>query len=88
MCVCMIIIIYRNYGCGVAIPEGVEGRSVLDLGSGAGLDCFVLSRLVGESGRVVGVDMTKEQVRLDLRKRHLGTIDHCICIENFSTKDT
>ncbi len=37
---------------------------MLDLGSGAGLDCFVLSRLVGEEGRVVGVDMTKEQVRL------------------------
>ena len=35
---------------------------MLDLGSGAGLDCFVLSRLVGETGRVVGVDMTKEQV--------------------------
>ena len=46
----------------MVFPEGVEGCSVLDLGSGAGLDCFVLSRLVGETGRVVGVDMTKEQV--------------------------
>ena len=43
-------------------PEAVEGCSVLDLGSGAGIDCFVLSKLVGPSGQVVGVDMTREQV--------------------------
>ena len=43
-------------------PEAVDGCSVLDLGSGAGIDCFVLSKLVGPSGKVVGVDMTKEQV--------------------------
>ena len=43
-------------------PEAVEGCSVLDLGSGAGIDCFVLSKLVGPSGQVVGVDMTQEQV--------------------------
>lgn len=35
---------------------------MLDLGSGAGIDCFVLSKLVGENGHVVGVDMTQEQV--------------------------
>lgn len=43
-------------------PEAVEGCGVLDLGSGAGIDCFVLSKLVGPSGKVVGVDMTQEQV--------------------------
>ena len=36
---------------------------VLDLGSGSGLDCFVLSKLVGEGGSVVGIDMTDEQVK-------------------------
>lgn len=36
---------------------------MLDLGSGAGLDCFVLSKLVGPDGHVTGVDMTPEQVR-------------------------
>jgi len=36
---------------------------ILDLGSGSGQDCFVLSKLVGENGHVTGVDMTKEQVR-------------------------
>ena len=53
---------YRYYGCGLVIPEQLEGMAVLDLGSGAGQDCFVLSKLVGESGSVTGVDMTDEQV--------------------------
>jgi len=52
----------RNYGCGAVYPEAVDGCMVLDLGSGAGLDCFVLSKLVGPGGHVTGVDMTKEQV--------------------------
>lgn len=46
------------------IPEAVEGCSVLDLGSGSGRDCYALSKLVGETGRVVGIDMTEEQVRM------------------------
>lgn len=54
--------IYRNYGCGAVYPEAVEGCSVLDLGSGAGIDCFVLSQLVGPNGHVTGIDMTQEQV--------------------------
>jgi len=36
--------------------------SVLDLGCGAGRDCYLMSALVGEKGRVVGVDMTEEQL--------------------------
>lgn len=43
-------------------PECVRGCRVLDLGSGAGIDCFVLSKLVGPDGQVIGVDMTAEQV--------------------------
>ena len=35
---------------------------ILDLGSGSGRDCFILSKLVGEKGSVVGVDMTIEQI--------------------------
>ena len=54
---------FRYYGCGLVIPEQLEGMAVLDLGSGAGQDCFVLSKLVGESGSVTGVDMTDEQVQ-------------------------
>ena len=43
-------------------PECLDGATVLDLGSGSGLDVFVLSKLVGETGNIVGVDMTQEQV--------------------------
>lgn len=44
-------------------PEAVQGCAVLDLGSGAGRDCFALSQLVGPDGHVTGVDMTQEQVQ-------------------------
>lgn len=57
----------RSYGCGAVYPEAVFGCKVLDLGSGAGIDCFVLSKLVGPDGHVTGVDMTQEQVVSPLR---------------------
>lgn len=50
------------YGCGLVVPEILEGMRILDLGSGSGHDCFILSKLVGESGYIVGVDMTDEQL--------------------------
>ena len=52
----------RYYGCGLAIPEVLDGLKVLDLGCGAGRDVYTLAKLVGESGEVVGVDMTDEQL--------------------------
>lgn len=55
-------VLMRYYGCGLIAPEALEGLSILDLGSGSGRDAYVLSRLVGETGRVVGVDMTEEQL--------------------------
>ncbi|MGV1099477.1 methyltransferase domain-containing protein [Thiovibrio sp. JS02] len=55
-------ILNRSYGCGSPIPDCLEGCTVLDLGCGAGRDAFLLSRLVGEGGRVIGVDMTEEQL--------------------------
>ena len=54
----------RYYGCGLVIPAAVGGTKVLDLGSGSGRDCFALSKLVGEEGEVVGIDMTKEQIEV------------------------
>eukprot|EP01137_Pigoraptor_chileana_P007020 Opistho-2@52002 len=56
-------VVAKYYGCGLTIPHVLEGKRVLDLGSGSGRDCYILSRLVGESGSVVGVDMTQEQVQ-------------------------
>ena len=56
------LLFFRYYGCGLVIPPELDGMKVLDLGSGAGQDCFVLSKLVGERGHVTGVDMTDEQV--------------------------
>ncbi|SNT74844.1 methyltransferase domain-containing protein [Amphiplicatus metriothermophilus] len=52
----------RYYGCGLIAPLALEGRRVLDLGCGAGQDVYVLSRLVGGNGSVVGVDMTPAQL--------------------------
>ncbi|MCB2113746.1 MAG: methyltransferase domain-containing protein [Parvularculaceae bacterium] len=52
----------RYYGCGLVAPLALDGARVLDLGSGAGRDAYLLSRLVGEKGSVVGVDFTPEQL--------------------------
>jgi SAM-dependent methyltransferase len=55
-------IVERSYGCGSPIPPAIEGCTVLDLGCGTGQDCYVLASLVGARGRVIGIDMTPEQL--------------------------
>ena len=55
-------VLSRYYGCGLVCPPLLEGRRVLDLGSGSGRDVYALAQLVGERGEVVGVDMTDEQL--------------------------
>lgn len=67
-------------GCGnpVALSSMKEGDFVLDLGSGAGFDCFLASRKVGREGKVIGVDMTTEMVekaRANSRKGGYRNID-------------
>ncbi|MDO8281614.1 MAG: PqqD family peptide modification chaperone [Thermodesulfovibrionia bacterium] len=49
-----------SYGCGnpAAISELKENETVLDLGSGGGIDCFIAAKRVGKNGKVIGVDMT------------------------------
>ncbi len=55
----------RHYGCGCPIPEDdLTGLTVLDLGSGAGVDAFVMAHQVGPTGFVHGVDMTDEQLEV------------------------
>jgi len=58
----------KYYGCGSPLPFGLDGLTVLDLGSGSGRDCYIAAQLVGEKGQVVGVDMTDEQ--LEVARRH------------------
>ncbi len=62
-------ILDKFYGCGSPIPSNIEGCSILDLGCGTGRDVYLLSKLVGENGFVMGVDMTDEQ--LEVAQRHV-----------------
>ena len=55
-------IVERFYGCGSPIPPALTGATVVDLGCGTGRDVYVLSKLVGPTGHVIGVDMTPEQL--------------------------
>ena len=55
-------VIEKFYGCGSPIPLELEGKTVLDLGCGSGRDVYIASKLVGENGFVIGVDMTDEQL--------------------------
>ena len=75
-------------GCGnpIALASLKEGETVLDLGSGAGFDCFLAADRVGQTGKVIGVDMTAEMIdraRENARKDkvenvefRLGDIEH------------
>ena len=64
-----------SLGCGnpLAIAELKPGEVVLDLGSGGGIDCFLAARKVGPQGRVIGLDMTPDMIKLARRNaRKLG----------------
>jgi SAM-dependent methyltransferase len=65
-------ILDKFYGCGSPIPLAVEGCTVIDLGCGTGRDAYILSKLVGENGRVIGIDMTDEQ--LDVAKKYIDVM--------------
>ena len=63
-----------NSFCGVGNPFSLHdippGSTVLDIGSGAGFDLYVAGRLVGETGRVCGIDLTREMV--DLARQNIA----------------
>jgi len=81
-------------GCGNprAIAELKSGETVMDLGGGAGFDCFLAAKNVGSSGRVIGVDMTPEMVekarqhvetsRISNVEFRLGEIEHLPAADN------
>ena len=50
------------YGCGLVMPDSLEGSKIIDLGCGTGRDVYLLSQFVGENGKVIGIDMTDEQI--------------------------
>ncbi len=64
-----------SLGCGdpVTLASLEPGQTVLDLGSGGGIDCFLAGKRVGESGRVIGIDMTSEMIeKARANKDNLG----------------
>jgi len=80
-------------GCGnpVVLASLREGEIVLDLGSGAGFDCFLAAKKVGEAGQVIGVDMTPEMIdkaRENARKGDYGNVEFRLGeIENLPVAD-
>jgi len=67
-------------GCGVPteFAQIKKGDTVIDLGSGAGNDCFVARALVGETGKVIGIDMTEamiEKARENARKLNFANVE-------------
>ena len=65
-------------GCGnpVALASLREGETVLDLGSGAGFDCFLAASRVGEKGKVIGVDMTSEMIEKAKENARKGSYEN------------
>src|SRR3990172_10879742 len=80
-------------GCGnpVALASLREGETVLDLGSGAGIDCFLAADMVGKSGKIIGVDMTPEMIekaRENVRKSNYDNVEFRLGeIENLPVAD-
>ncbi|MBI5188886.1 MAG: arsenite methyltransferase [Nitrospirae bacterium] len=80
-------------GCGnpVALASLKEGETVLDLGSGAGFDCFLAANKVGKNGRVIGVDMTPgmiEKARENAKKGNYRNVEFRLGeIENLPVAD-
>ncbi len=57
-------ILEKFYGCGSPIPVDAEGQVILDLGCGTGRDAYLMASLIGPKGKVIGIDMTPEQLEV------------------------
>ncbi len=62
-------ILDKDYGCGDPTPYVRPGDTVVDLGSGAGKLCYIISQCVGRQGRVIGVDCNREMLALSRKYR-------------------
>jgi SAM-dependent methyltransferase len=86
-------VIALSDGCGNPTGLGMikEGETVLDLGSGGGIDVFLASRKVGHHGKVIGIDMTPEMVqkaRANVQKANLANVEFKLGeIENLPLDD-
>jgi SAM-dependent methyltransferase len=62
-----LFILFRSHQSNfVLFPPKLEGCTVVDLGCGVGRDVFILSKLVGENGKIIGIDSEKDQVNIIL----------------------
>ena len=68
-----------SMGCGdpVTLASLQPGQTVLDLGSGGGIDCFMAAKKVGETGHVIGVDMTAEMLEKARREPGEAGLQEC-----------
>ena len=73
-------ILDRDYGCGDPSRYVRKGDVVLDLGSGGGKICYIAAQIVGETGRVIGVDMNQEM--LSLARKYRATVAERLGYEN------
>ena len=80
-------------GCGnpIALASIKKGETILDLGSGAGFDCFLASKETGQTGKVIGVDFTSEMVKqanINAKKGNYNNVEFKIGdIENLPIND-
>ncbi|MGR3302015.1 MAG: methyltransferase domain-containing protein [Candidatus Scalindua sp.] len=63
----------RFYGCGspTTIARVLAGETMVDLGAGAGIDCFIAAKKVGPMGKIYGIDMTDEMLKVANENKHL-----------------
>jgi len=82
-----------SFGCGnpLAFSEVLPGQTVVDIGSGAGLDCFIAAEKVGPLGRVIGIDMTQamiDKATSNARKNGFANVDFRLAeAENMPLQD-
>src|SRR3954466_13782585 len=73
-------IIERDYGCGDPSRHVRPGDTVLDLGSGGGKMCFIVSQIVGPKGKVIGIDMNDASIAL--ARKHRDAVGHAVGWQN------
>ncbi|MBE9014007.1 methyltransferase domain-containing protein, partial [Pseudanabaenaceae cyanobacterium LEGE 13415] len=73
-------IIEKDYGCGDPTRYVNLGETVVDLGSGAGKNCYILAQKVGASGKIIGVDMNDEM--LSLSRKYLAPMSEKLGYQN------